>query len=125
MWRRALQTPLPDTPGCPCPVASTPDGARFARLQTDGDGAFSVTAWEVGADFVAQASPLATDFERAAGLLLSADGARAVYTLARGQTRLRYALVVADLLTGEQRIVNDRLDGDLRAVTFLAEAKRS
>lgn len=112
--------PLPDAPGCPCSVASTPDGARFARLRTVGEGMFSITAWEVGADFVAQASPLVTDFERASGLLLAPDGARAVYTLARGQTRLRYALVVADLLTGEQRIANDQLDGALRATAFLA-----
>jgi hypothetical protein len=113
-------TPLPDAPGCPCPFATTPDGARFARLRAGDDGEFSVTVWEVGADFVVQASPLATDFERAAGLLLSPDGAQAVYTLARGQTRFRYALVAANLLTGEQRIVDDQLDGDLRAVAFVA-----
>ncbi|MCC7209739.1 MAG: hypothetical protein IT323_20695 [Anaerolineae bacterium] len=116
--------PLPElpatAPGCPCPVAVTPDGARFARLWADEDGAFAVTVWEIGADFSAQVEPLATDYERAAGLLLSPDGERAVYTLARGQTRLRYALVVANLLTGEQRLVNDRLDGDLRAAAFVA-----
>lgn len=118
-WHLALYSitaerviPLPGEPACPCPAAVTPDGRILARLEApEGVGPFALHLWDLrtGADIRLPAPDLG--YRYAGDLLLNHLGTLAVYSAAAGvgvEARVlpeAYALVLADISAGAQRVV--------------------
>lgn len=120
--------PLPGEPACPCPAAITPDGRIMVRLEAEaGQGPFALHVWDLatGADILVPAPQIA---QRQAGdLVVNENGTLAVYSAAAGvgiEAGLvpeQYALVLADVGAGTQRIVLPAGDVRYQPVSFIDE----
>ncbi len=104
--------PLAGEPACPCAAAITPDGRIMVRLQAEaGQGPFALHVRDLitGADIQIPAPQIA--LRQAGDLVINANGTRAVYNAAAGvgvEAGLvpeQYALVLADVGAGTQRIL--------------------
>lgn len=103
---------LPGEPACPCPAAVTADGRILARLEAPGgQGPFALHLWDLptGADIRVPAPTLG--YRYAGDLVLNAIGTLGVYSVAAGVAAEAsllpesYALILADVSAGQQRVL--------------------
>jgi hypothetical protein len=117
-------TQLPDQARCACAVAFSPDGRLFARLETTAGNGFGLRVWDLSIKVSTPIQPSQLPHTQAGYLILSHDGALAMYTSARGVPPAkgvppeRYALVLVDVVQREQRLMTEALPNNLRAVEF-------
>lgn len=113
---------LAGEPACPCPVAVAADGRTFARLvAADGVGPFVLSIRSPASDAQINVPAPGLPYSLAGDLVLNGTGRFAVYSVASGPDGepVQYALVLADIVAGQQYLLTAPEPERYRPLAFI------